>query len=75
MTTVNPDAVFDTTTKANASTLLPPLTAAIRQVWADATATTAAVGPAGKPAAMRQLLNAVYALELRVLTLEGTPFG
>ena len=68
---VAPDAVYDSTTAADATSALPPLTAAIRQVWRDSTTTSAAIGTIASPDAVSALLNAIYALETRVITLDG----
>ncbi|MFE3280957.1 hypothetical protein [Nocardia sp. NPDC059239] len=68
-----PDA-YDTSTTAAADTLLPPLTASIRKVWRDSTAVSAATGPIADPLFTRAALNAIYALELRVIHLEGGHF-
>jgi hypothetical protein len=72
---VNPGNVFDSSTAAAAASELPPLTAAIRASWPDATRASAQVGTVASAEAMRAFLNAVYGLELRVLALEGTPFS
>jgi hypothetical protein len=73
--TVNPANVFDSSIAAAAASELPPLTAAIRHVWPDATRASAQVGAVASGDAIRAFLNAVYGLELRVLALEGTPFS
>lgn len=65
---------FDSSTVANASAKLPPLTAALRKTWDDAGPVTSRLDAVAYPPAMRKVLDAVNSLEKRVLALEGTPF-
>lgn len=66
---------YSSTSAANADSQLPPLTAKIRRAWFDGDGIAqAAVQPIANDAAMRGLLDAVHALELRVITLEGGTF-
>lgn len=66
--------IFDTSTAANADATLPPLTAALRKVWADAGPASARSDAVAHTEAMRKTLDAIDSLERRVLALEGTPF-
>ena len=65
---------FDSSSAADADTLLPPLTAAIRKVWRDAGPASAQMGAVADPDSMRKVLDAIHGLELRVITLEGGTF-
>jgi hypothetical protein len=65
---------FDSSTVANASAKLPPLTAALRKTWDDAGPSSARLEAIASVPQMRKVLDAVNSLEKRVLALEGTPF-